>query len=297
MAQRVVLASRLAARCPTSRAVRANSEGTNLQQIAIALDGRTVTLEYEWISSRRLDAPLIVFLHEGLGSAAIWGQWPRSLCAAAGCRGLVFSRYGYGHSTARPAAGQGWPVDYMEREAREHLPALLAALGIDVARERPFILGHSDGATIALLYAATFPAHARAVVVLAPHVFIEHVARERIARLHASRPDGQLAAHLASLHGDPAGVFQGWSNCWLSAAFSDWSIAETIQGIASPLLAIQGKQDQFGTLEQLVEIQRRVPHAELLVLDDCRHVPHEEHPHATLSAVTVFLTQCRSQGH
>lgn len=268
-----------------------------MQHIAIALDGRTVTLEYELISGQRANAPLIVFLHEGLGSAATWGRWPRALCAASGCRGLVFSRYGYGHSTARPASEQGWPVDYMEREAREHLPALFVALGIDAAREPPIILGHSDGATIALLYAAAFPGHAGAVVVLAPHVFVEQLARGRIARLQASWPDGRLAAHLACLHDDPAGVFQGWSDCWLSAAFSRWSIAEIIQSIASPLLAIQGKQDQFGTLEQLYEMQRRVPHAELLVLDDCRHVPHEEHPHTALSAVTVFLTKCRAQGH
>lgn len=147
----------------------------------------------------------------------------------------------------------------MEREAREHLPALFVALGIDAAREPPIILGHSDGATIALLYAAAFPGHAGAVVVLAPHVFVEQLARERIARLQASWPDGRLAAHLACLHDDPASVFQGWSDCWLSAAFSRWNIAEIIQSIASPLLAIQGKQDQFGTLEQLYEIQRRVP--------------------------------------
>lgn len=266
-----------------------------MQHIAIAVDGRTVTLEYELISSRRANAPWIVFLHEGLGAAPTWGRWPRALCAATGCRGLVFSRYGYGHSTARPASGQGWPMDYMEQEAREHLPALFVALGIDAAREHPFILGHSDGATIALLYAAAFPGRAGAVVVLAPHVFVEQLARERIARLQASWPDGRLLAHLACLHDDAAGVFFGWSDCWLSAAFSTWSIAEIIQSIASPLLAIQGKEDQFGTLEQLCAIQRRVPQAELLVLDHCRHVPHEEHYHATLSAVTVFLTKCHAR--
>lgn len=260
-----------------------------MQHTAIALEGQDVTIEYEWVAGARSGAPLIVFLHEGLGCAAMWGDWPRALCAATGCRGLVFSRYGYGHSQARPASGPGWPVDYMEREAREHLPALLEAVGIDAARERPVIFGHSDGATIALLYAAAFPQHVRAAVVLAPHVFTEEVARERIARLRASWDDGRLAAHLASLHGDPVGVFNGWSGCWLSAAFRNWNVAGALDSIACPLLAVQGRQDQYGTLEQLYEIQRRVPHAELLILDDCRHVPHEEHPAAVLGAVAAFL--------
>lgn len=260
-----------------------------MQHIAITVDSHDITLEYEWIAAERNDAPLIVFLHEGLGSAAMWGEWPRALCTATGCRGLVYSRYGYGHSRQRPDSAQGWPVDYMEREAREHLPALFDALGIDAARERPVIFGHSDGATIALLYAAAFPGHLRAAVVLAPHVFTEQVARERIARLRANWEDGRLAAHLASLHGDPEGVFNGWSLCWLSPAFGSWNVAALIEGVGCPLLAVQGREDQYGTLEQLHEIQRRVPHAELLILDNCRHVPHEEQPGAVLDATAAFL--------
>lgn len=265
-----------------------------MQHVAIAIDGRYITLEYEQIVGHRKDAPLIVFLHEGLGSAAMWGRWPRALCEAAACRGLVFSRYGYGHSQARPASGRGWPVDYLEREARANLPALFDALGIDAARERPVIVGHSDGATIALLYAAAFPGRLRGAVVLAPHVYTEHVACEQIRRLRANWGDGRLAAHLTGLHGDPAGVFKGWSGCWLSRAFGSWNVASAIENIACPLLAVQGKEDQYGTLEQLYEIQRRVPHAELLILDDCRHVPHEEHPDAVLGAVLAFLERIKS---
>ncbi|WP_229459419.1 alpha/beta fold hydrolase [Massilia cavernae] len=267
-----------------------------MQRTSIAIDGQPVTLEYEWIASGRKDAPLIVFLHEGLGSAAMWGGWPRSLCEATGCRGLVFSRYGYGHSDTRPGSGQGWPLDYLEREARENLPALFQALGIDAARERPVIFGHSDGATIALLYAAAFPERAGPVVVLAPHVFVEQVARERIARLQVTWDDGRMAAHLARLHDDPAGVFNGWSRCWLSPAFSGWNVAGAIESIASPLLAVQGRQDQYGTLDQLYEIQRRVPHAELMVLEDCRHVPYEEHPEAVIAAVSGFLARSLAGG-
>lgn len=262
-----------------------------MQHIAIAVEGRTVSVEYEWLTGKRSDAPLVVFLHEGLGSAALWGPWPRVLCDATGYRGLVFSRYGYGHSDRRPDSERGWPPDYMEREAREHLPALFDALGIDAARERPVLFGHSDGATIALLYAAAFPHNVRGAVVLAPHVFTEQVARERIARQRAAWDDGRLAAHLARLHGDPESVFKGWSECWLSSAFRNWNVTADIESIACPLLAVQGRQDQYGTLEQLFELQRRVPHAELLVLDDCRHVPHEERPGAVLDAVVGFLAR------
>jgi pimeloyl-ACP methyl ester carboxylesterase len=266
----------------------------NLKQIAIAVDNTTIMLEYSWIGSEQPLAPLIVFLHEGLGSAAQWGDWPRRLCAAMGWRGLLFSRYGYGRSQPRPvsASGDGWPLDYMAREAHLYLPALFDALGIDAARQHPVLVGHSDGATVALLYAAAFPQHPRSVVALAPHVFTEQVARTRIARFRAERgtPAGVgLAHHLAGLHGDPAGVFEGWSGRWVSLAFATWNVAVTIESIACPLLAIQGRHDQFGTLAQLEEVRRRVPHAELLVLEQCRHVPHQERPEATIKAITAFL--------
>lgn len=261
-----------------------------MKQLVIAVDGISVTLEYEWIGSSLAQAPLVVFLHEGLGAAAQWDDWPRRLCMALGWRGLLYSRYGYGASQARPTADDGWPLDYMEREAREHLPALFAALGIDPAHEHPVLVGHSDGATIALLYAAAFPHHPRATVVLAPHVFAESVARERIARLRAAHgAPSRLAEHLATLHDDPGGVFEGWSRRWVSSAFSGWNVAPAIESIACPLLVIQGRQDQFGTLAQLDEIKRRVPHAELLVVEDCRHVPHEEHGEAVLQQVVRFL--------
>jgi pimeloyl-ACP methyl ester carboxylesterase len=263
-----------------------------MQQITIKLpDGSVTALEMAWIASERRNAQLMVFLHEGLGAAAAWGDWPRALCAAAGCRGLVFSRRGYGRSQALPPAPHGWPVDFMEREARIVLPALFEALGIDPAAERPLVFGHSDGATIALLYAAAFPQCAAALVVVAPHVFTEDIARERIGRMRASWSDGKLAAHLAHIHDDPAGVFMGWSGAWLGSAFSDWNMFAALDRIACPVLAVQGAQDQFGTLAQLEQVDRHVPRAELMVLDDCRHVPHEEQPQAVLDAVVSFLAR------
>jgi pimeloyl-ACP methyl ester carboxylesterase len=256
-----------------------------------AADG-PIELEAELIGS---GDRLIVFLHEGLGSLAGWGDWPRVLCAASGCRGLVFSRYGYGHSARRPPRGAApypaWPADYMDVEAREHLPALFHALGIDPAREDLILFGHSDGATIALQYAAAFPQAAAGVIVLAPHLFVEPLAFTRIEQMRQKWPDGRLRARLAQLHDDPDGVFMGWSGCWVAPAFQGWSIGGALASIRCPTLAIQGALDQYGSLEQLFALWRRVPHAELLTLDGCRHVPHEEQPGTVRDAVVGFLSR------
>ena len=262
-----------------------------MQRIRINPPGGPIELEVALIGA---GAPLLVFLHEALGSLGGWGDWPRQLCAAAGCRGLVFSRYGYGHSRVRPAH-QDWPVDYLDIEAQQNLPALFEALGIDAERERPIVFGHSDGGTVALQYAAAFPQAVAAVVVLAPHLFIEQVARERIAKMRVAWPDGRLRAWLAPRHDDPEGVFMGWSGCWTAPHFADWDIRATLASIRCPVLAVQGRQDQFGTLDQLDELQRQAPHAELLVLEDCRHIPHEERPDEVRAAVVDFLTRHRGQ--
>jgi pimeloyl-ACP methyl ester carboxylesterase len=258
-----------------------------LQRVLIEAAGGPIELEAELIGS---GARLIVFLHEGLGSLAGWGDWPRALCAAAGCRGLVFSRYGYGRSQRRPP-GQAWPVDYLGIEAREHLPALLKALGIDSSRAPPILFGHSDGATIALQYAAAFPQAASAIIVLAPHLFVEPIARARIEQMRRRWQDGRLRAKLAQLHEDPEHVFMGWNGCWLAPAFQGWNISDELEAIRCPTLAIQGTLDQYGTLEQLFELQRRVPHAELLTLNGCHHVPHEEQPEMVRDAVVAFLSR------
>jgi pimeloyl-ACP methyl ester carboxylesterase len=258
-----------------------------LQRVLIEGADGPIELEAELIGA---GARLIVFLHEGLGSLAGWGDWPRTLCAAAGCRGLLFSRYGYGRSQRRPP-GEAWTFDYLGIEAREHLPALLKALAIDPAREALTLFGHSDGATIALQYAAAFPQGAAAVIVLAPHLFVEPIARTRIEQMRQRWPDGRLRARLARLHDDPEGVFMGWSGFWVAPRFQDWNVGGELATIRCPALAIQGKLDQYGTLEQLFELQRRVPHAELLMLEGCHHVPHEEQSGTVREAVVEFLSR------
>lgn len=259
-----------------------------MQRMQIHPPGGSIELEVETIGAGRPGARLMVFLHEGLGSLAGWGDWPRALCEATGCRGLVFSRFGYGRSQARALP---WPADYLDTEARDNLPALFLALGIDAERERPILFGHSDGATIALQYAAAFPDAVAAIIVLAPHLFVEQVARERIGQMRRAWPDARLRAWLAQRHDDPDGVFLGWSGCWLAPDFANWNISGTLATIACPTLAIQGRQDQFGTLAQLDELKHQAPHAGLLVLEGCRHIPHEERPDEVRAAVVDFLSR------
>ncbi len=150
-------------------------------QARVATGSREYSLEYEWISPERSESPLLVFLHEGLGSVAMWRDWPRQLCAAGRFRGLVYSRPGYGRSTPR-APAEKWPVDFMHTQAREVLPAFLQAVGVDTATDPPWMVGHSDGASIALIYAAAFSERLAGVIALAPHTFVEDLSIESIAR-------------------------------------------------------------------------------------------------------------------
>lgn len=250
--------------------------------------GQRLDVDVLWIDSKEADAPLIVFLHEGLGSLAIWDDFPLRLCQATGCRGLVYSRYGYGRSTPRPAHAD-WPCDYMAREAQEILPVLLAALGIDSRRDKLILFGHSDGGTIALQYAGAYPTSPAGIIVLAPHAFTEEIGRARIVQLQQAYAEGPLRDKLACLHEDPDAVFWSWSRLWLSPQFRAWNILAELPAISCPVLAIQGRQDQYGTLDQLDQIKRHVPQAELLVLDHCRHVPHQDQPQAVIAASAAFV--------
>jgi len=259
-----------------------------LERRSIDLQGQKVELELEWIDAENPAAPLIIFLHEGLGSARMWGAWPASLCQVLGCRGLVYSRYGYGDSSSRPAQ-QAWPVDYMEVEARIVLPALLRTLGIDAQKNPPILFGHSDGASIALLYAAAMPESVAGLIVLAPHVKVDGAALSGVRKLLKNYPNGRLRTRLAHYHAEPEALFRGWSNCWLAPGFAGWDISPQLARIKCPTLAIQGAQDQYGGSEHLLAIARHVERSRQAILLNCRHVPHEEQPHAVLAAVMQFL--------
>ena len=243
--------------------------------------------------------PALVFLHEGLGSVSLWRDWPMQLCAQLQLPGLVYSRQGYGGSAPvvdvrgepRVARGvrQGRLLpDYMHREAWEVLPALLQALGI----ERPVLLGHSDGGTIALLHASRF--NVRGCIVMAPHVMVEPVSLQAITQARQAFEQGPLRQRLAPYHADVDCAFWQWNEVWLSPAFAQFDIRGELSGIRAPLLAIQGVDDPYGTLAQIEDIAKAVPHTTLLTLPGCGHSPHRDQADAVLGAVKIFMSQLPS---
>jgi len=239
---------------------------------AIRWRGKDVRIEYQRIAPERSDAPLLVFLHEGLGSISMWKDFPERLCTAGGLRGLVFSRPGYGRSTPRDA-DETWDVDFMHRQAHEVLPAFFDAIGL---QEKPWLFGHSDGASIALLHAARF--EVAGLIVVAPHIFVEDVSIASIAKARDAYVDTDLRTRLARYHADPDSAFRGWNDVWLSPAFRDWNIEHELATIRCPVLAVQGEDDEYGTLAQIRGIAAKVPTTELLVIPECGHSPHRDQP-------------------
>jgi len=256
--------------------------------VDIDWDGRRVRIEHAWLNRERADAPLLVFLHEGLGSLAMWRDFPARLCEAAGCRGLVYSRPGYGRSTPR-APGEAWAPDFMHRQALQVLPAFLQAAGVDTQADKPWLFGHSDGGSISLLHAAHHPQQVAGAIVLAPHILVEDLSVASIARAREAWHHTDLRARLARHHDDPDSAFRGWNDIWLHPDFRDWSIQEEIGRITCPLLAVQGLDDEYGTLEQIRGIARRAPHTQLLELAACGHSPHKDQPAALIDAATRFI--------
>lgn len=266
-----------------------------VEHVEIDWNGLRVSVEHRWIARERFGTPLLVFLHEGLGSVAMWKNFPQQLCDALGWRGLVYSRPGYGGSKLLDPE-QGWGLDFMHRQAHEVLPALFDALRIDPEVQAPWLLGHSDGGSIALLYAARFPQRVAGLVVLAPHIVVEDLSVDSIARAREAYLGSDLRDRLAKYHDDPDVAFWRWNDIWLHPPFRDWSIEAEIATIRCPLLAVQGHDDEYGTLEQIRGIARRVPHTQLLELADCGHSPHRDQPDALIDAVTAFVRHHHPQG-
>jgi len=254
--------------------------------------GRRVRIEYRSIAAERSAAPLVVFLHEGLGSLSMWKDFPQRLCDAAQCRGLVYSRPGYGRSTPR-AAEEAWGLDFMHRQAHEVLPAFLDAIGVDTLAHPPWLYGHSDGASITLLYAAKFVRRIAGAIVLAPHIIVEDLSVASIEDARRAYLETDLRERLARYHDDPDSAFWGWNRIWLDPPFRDWSIEREIETIACPLLAVQGLDDEYGTLEQVHGIARRLPQTELLELAACGHSPHRDQPDRLIAASVDFLARHR----
>jgi pimeloyl-ACP methyl ester carboxylesterase len=240
-------------------------------------------LEVEWLDAAGPGKPTLVFLHEGLGSIRQWRDFPLQVVKATGCRALLYSRYGYGQSDVLQEDKAG--VRFMHREALESLPALLQALRI----ERPVLVGHSDGASIALIHAGA--GHAvRAVAVMAPHVFVEPICVESIRQANETFASSGLAQGLARYHRDPAKTFHLWADAGLFPAFLDWNMELYLPRMVCPVLALLGEDDQYGTMEQLERLRRGVRGpCELVKLAACGHAPFRDPPQATLAALTRFI--------
>ena len=249
-------------------------------------------LYYQWIAADdgaavgagAASQPVLVFLHEGLGCAAMWKDFPARLCAQTGCQGLVFDRLGYGQSSPLRT---GRSVHYLHRSALEELPQVLALLD-----GRPYVvLGHSDGGSIALIHAADQPSGLLGVVTEAAHVFVEEVTLAGIREARAAYGAGKLRG-LSRYHGDKTDqIFGAWADTWLRPAFSCWNIEYLLPSVACPVLALQGSGDQYGTEAQLRAIESQTPSARQAVLPECGHTPHQEQPEAVLTAISEFLKQ------
>ncbi len=247
---------------------------------------QTRRIEYEFIEPMRTwqQRPTIVFLHEGLGSRALWKEFPQQIAAATQCRALVYSRYGYGASDSLQGA-RG--ADFMHDEALVALPELLDKLEV----ERPVLLGHSDGGSIALIHAGGSQRAVSGVIAMAPHVFVEDlsIGSIRAAKLQYLRTDWR--AKLARYHADPDSAFWGWNDVWLHPEFRAWNIEAYLPQITCKILAIQGEKDEYGTLEQIERIERGAPRVELLRLAHCGHSPHRDQPREVIAAVTRYVNQ------
>jgi pimeloyl-ACP methyl ester carboxylesterase len=244
-------------------------------------------LEYERIATAATNRPTLVLLHEGLGSVAMWRDFPGRLAHATGCNALVYSRYGYGGSDPLTASRD---VRYMHDEALVVLPELLDQIGI----ARPILVGHSDGGSIALIHAGARIRPVAAVVTLAAHVLVEDISVASIAAAKVAYESTDLRAKLARHHADVDSAFRGWNDIWLHPDFRAWNIEEYLAGIACPVLAIQGEDDEYGTMEQMRRIGAQVRDVELVELEDCRHSPHRDQPEAVQDAIRRFVDRVSS---
>jgi pimeloyl-ACP methyl ester carboxylesterase len=240
-------------------------------------------LEYRIVGPAPDVAPTIVMLHEGLGSAALWGDFPAKLQAATGAGVFAYSRAGYGASSPVKLPR---PMDYMHIEALDVLPRLLDAIGF----RRGLLLGHSDGASIAAIYAGAHQDHrVRGVALIAPHFVVEDVSVNSIAEIKTAYETANLKTKLARSHRDVDNAFYGWNGAWLDPRFRDWDISEYLAYIRVPVAIVQGADDQYGTIRQ-IEIAQQECYCpvEVTMIAGAGHQPHREAPDVTLAAIADF---------
>jgi pimeloyl-ACP methyl ester carboxylesterase len=250
------------------------------------LDIGSQHLEYRMIGPRPEAAPTIVMLHEGLGCVGLWGDFPDRLQAATGAGVLVYSRAGYGKSS--PVALPR-PLSYMHDEAREVLPRLLDAIGF----QRGLLLGHSDGASIAAIYAGSHQDHrVGGLVLMAPHFFTEDAGIASIVEARTAYETTDLRARLARWHADVDNAFKGWNGAWLDPGFRQWDITEQLAYIRVPMLIVQGEHDQYGTVKQIeAALEECYCPVEVALLPGAKHSPQRDAPEPTLHAIAEFTAR------
>jgi pimeloyl-ACP methyl ester carboxylesterase len=243
-------------------------------------------LEYRMVGARPDAAPTLVLLHEGLGSATVWNSFPDELAAATGTGVFAYSRAGYGRSSPSKLPR---PVSFMHDEAIDVLPDVLAAIGF----RRGLLVGHSDGASIAAIYAGSIQDHrVRGLALMAPHFFTEDMGIAEIARAKVAFEEGPLRAKLARQHADPDNAFYNWCGPWLDPKFRNWEITDALAHIRVPMLIVQGEHDQYGTMRQIeVAQQECYCPVEVALLPNVRHAPYREAPAETLAAIAGFVNR------
>lgn len=248
-------------------------------------------LEYRMIGTATDAEPTIVMLHEGLGSVGLWGDFPEKLQAATGCGVFAYSRAGYGASTLVKLPR---PLDYMHREASDVLPPLLEKIGF----RQGLLLGHSDGASIAAIYAGSRQDHrVKGVVMIAPHFIVEDISVKSIAEIRTAYETTELKGKLSRWHKDVDNAFYGWNGAWLDPKFRDWDISEYLAYIRVPVAIVQGERDQYGSLRQ-VEIAKEECYCpvDVTVIPNAGHSPQREAPEATLDAISQFTSAVLRSG-
>ncbi|MEO8681807.1 MAG: alpha/beta hydrolase [Vicinamibacterales bacterium] len=249
-------------------------------------------LEYRRIDSPSgRETPTLVFLHHGLGSVSTWRDFPDRVVELSGLPAVIYSRYGYGQSAPAPPATRG--PDFMHREALDVLPEVLSALAI----EQPILVGHSDGASIAIIYAASeLEPRPCGLALIAPHVIVEDRTVAGAAAARADFEAGTLRARLARHHLDPDGAFRAWDLTWQSAAFRSWNIEDEVSRVCCPMTIVQGLDDEYGTIDQVERIKRRaMTPPEVLLFSGCGHSPQQDRPDDTLAAIVRLtgMARCR----
>lgn len=270
-----------------NRPVMARTTVSMAEDVVLEVNGVRLAARRLRHARSRAVSPTLVFLHEGLGCIESWRAFPSRLVEATGLPALLYDRRGYGRSD--PAA-EAWGRDYLHRAAHEELPAVLSACGID----RPLLIGHSDGGTIALLYAARHDTVG--IVTEAAHVFVEQAARDGIRRTLAWWESGDLRDRLARIHGTKTEqVFRSWADTWLAPWFDDWSIIDELEDVSCPALLIQGAEDEYATPEHLSEIAARLGGTVTVELvAGCGHSPHHDRPDLVSDLIARWIMGLKS---